>query len=66
MSKGFSAHTMPGFVMAAVGFLKTNPRPTRSELAHGISGNLCRCQDYDKILTSLMHGAEYMRRSSRA
>jgi xanthine dehydrogenase iron-sulfur cluster and FAD-binding subunit A len=27
-------------------------------LAHGISGNLCRCQDYDKILTALMRGAE--------
>ena len=53
---------MPGFVMAAVGFLKTNPNPTREELAHGVSGNLCRCQDYDKILTALMRGAEYMRR----
>ena len=37
--------------------------PTRAELAHGISGNLCRCQDYDKILTALMRGAEYMRRA---
>lgn len=55
------AFCMPGFIMAAVGFLKTNPAPTRAELAHGISGNLCRCQDYDKILTSLMRGAEYMR-----
>jgi aerobic-type carbon monoxide dehydrogenase small subunit (CoxS/CutS family) len=32
------------------------------KLAHGVSGNLCRCQDYDKILTALMKGAEYMRR----
>lgn len=65
--QGFQcAYCMPGFVMAAVGFLKTNPNPTRAELAHGVSGNLCRCQDYDKILTSLMRGAEYMRRSSRA
>src|SRR5204863_33970 len=31
------------------------------ELAHGVSGNLCRCQDYDKILTALMRGAEHMR-----
>jgi aerobic-type carbon monoxide dehydrogenase small subunit (CoxS/CutS family) len=53
---------MPGFVMSAVGFFKVNPNPTREELAHGISGNLCRCQDYDKILTSLMRGSEYMRR----
>jgi aerobic-type carbon monoxide dehydrogenase small subunit (CoxS/CutS family) len=65
--QGFQcAYCMPGFVMSAVGFLKTNPNPTRAELAHGVSGNLCRCQDYDKILTSLMRGAEYMRRTSRA
>jgi aerobic-type carbon monoxide dehydrogenase small subunit (CoxS/CutS family) len=60
--QGFQcAFCMPGFVMAATGFLKTNPNPTREELAHGVSGNLCRCQDYDKILTALMKGAEHMR-----
>jgi aerobic-type carbon monoxide dehydrogenase small subunit (CoxS/CutS family) len=60
--QGFQcAFCMPGFVMATVGYLKTNPNPTRQELAHGISGNLCRCQDYDKILTAMMRGAELMR-----
>jgi aerobic-type carbon monoxide dehydrogenase small subunit (CoxS/CutS family) len=60
--QGFQcAFCMPGFVMAATGYLKTNPNPTRQELAHGVSGNLCRCQDYDKILTALMKGAEHMR-----
>jgi len=63
-AQGFQcAFCLPGFVMATVGFLKANPTPTREELAHGISGNLCRCQDYDKILTSLMRGAEYLRRT---
>ena len=62
--QGFQcAFCMPGFVMAAVGFFKTNPAPTRDELAHGVSGNLCRCQDYDKILTALMRGGEYLRRT---
>ena len=62
--QGFQcAFCMPGFMMATVGFLKTNPNPTRQELAHGISGNLCRCQDYDKILTALMRAAEYSRRA---
>jgi aerobic-type carbon monoxide dehydrogenase small subunit (CoxS/CutS family) len=62
--QGFQcAFCMPGFVMATVGFLKTNPSPTREQLAHGISGNLCRCQDYDKILTAMLRGAENMRRS---
>ena len=60
--QGFQcAFCMPGFVMAAIGYLKTNPNPTRQELAHGVSGNLCRCQDYDKILTALMRGAEHLR-----
>src|SRR4051794_20514024 len=60
--QGFQcAFCMSGFVMAATGYLKTNPNPTRQELAHGVSGNLCRCQDYDKILTALMRGAEHMR-----
>jgi aerobic-type carbon monoxide dehydrogenase small subunit (CoxS/CutS family) len=62
--QGFQcAFCMPGFVMAATGYLKTNPNPTREELRHGVSGNLCRCQDYDKILTALMKGAENMRRA---
>jgi aerobic-type carbon monoxide dehydrogenase small subunit (CoxS/CutS family) len=62
--QGFQcAFCMPGFVMATVGYLKTNPSPTREELAHGISGNLCRCQDYNKILTAMMRGAELMRRT---
>jgi aerobic-type carbon monoxide dehydrogenase small subunit (CoxS/CutS family) len=65
--QGFQcAFCMPGFIMASVGFLKTNPNPNRSELAQGLSGNLCRCQDYDKILTAMMRGAENMRRASHA
>ncbi|MGE0158597.1 MAG: (2Fe-2S)-binding protein [Gemmatimonadales bacterium] len=60
--QGFQcAFCMSGFIMSAVGFLKKNPSPTREELAHGVSGNLCRCQDYDKILTALERGAELAR-----
>ena len=62
--QGFQcAFCLSGFTMATVGYLKTNPNPTRAELAHGISGNLCRCQDYDKILTAMMRGAENLRRA---
>jgi aerobic-type carbon monoxide dehydrogenase small subunit (CoxS/CutS family) len=61
--QGFQcAFCMSGFLMATVGFLKVNPNPTRDEMAHGISGNLCRCQDYDKILTAMMRGAENLRK----
>src|SRR6186713_2518642 len=57
--QGFQcAFCMPGFVMATVGFLKTNPSPTRQQLAHGISGNICRCADYNKILDVMMVAAD--------
>jgi aerobic-type carbon monoxide dehydrogenase small subunit (CoxS/CutS family) len=60
--QGFQcAFCMSGFIMATVGYLKVNPNPTRAELAHGISGNLCRCQDYEKILNAFMRGAELSR-----
>jgi aerobic-type carbon monoxide dehydrogenase small subunit (CoxS/CutS family) len=63
--QGFQcAFCMSGFIMSAVGFLKANPKPTREELAHGISGNLCRCADYDKILRAMMRGAAYMQQTS--
>ena len=56
--QGFQcAFCMSGFMMATVGYLKKHPNPTREQLAHGVSGNLCRCQDYDKILTAIERGA---------
>ena len=61
-AQGFQCgYCTPGFLMAAAGFLKTNPNPTRVELAQGVSGNICRCQDYEKILDALMLGAQYLR-----
>lgn len=64
--QGFQcAYCMSGFIMSAVGFLTKNPNPTREELAHGVSGNLCRCQDYDKILTALERGAALSREVAR-
>ena len=59
--QGFQcAFCMSGFIMATVGYLKTNPKPTRAELAQGISGNLCRCCDYNKILRSMLRAAKSM------
>jgi aerobic-type carbon monoxide dehydrogenase small subunit (CoxS/CutS family) len=64
--QGFQcAFCMSGFIMSAVGYVKAHPSPTREELAHGVSGNLCRCQDYDKILTALERGAALMREVAR-
>ena len=61
-SQGFQcAFCMSGFIMAATGFLKVNPNPTRDEMRHALSGNLCRCADYNKILDAMMKAAEYQR-----
>ena len=62
--QGFQcAFCMTGFVMSAVGYLQKHENPTRAELAHGLSGNLCRCADYDKILTTMERAAENMRQA---
>jgi aerobic-type carbon monoxide dehydrogenase small subunit (CoxS/CutS family) len=44
-----------------VGMLSKNPSPTREEAAELLSGNLCRCGDYDKILNTAMRAAELSR-----
>lgn len=52
------AFCAPGFIMAMVGMLNRNPSPTRAEAAQALSGNLCRCGDYNKILNSAIRAAE--------
>ena len=52
------AFCAPGFVMSMVGMLDRNPNPTREEAAQLLSGNLCRCADYNKILNTAMRAAE--------
>lgn len=55
------AFCAPGFIMSMAGMLSKNPNPTRAEAAHHLSGNLCRCGDYDKILDTAMRAAELSR-----
>ncbi|MFA4874191.1 MAG: (2Fe-2S)-binding protein [bacterium] len=43
----------PGMLMAAHALLRKNPRPTREEIATAISGNLCRCTGYVKIIDAI-------------
>jgi aerobic-type carbon monoxide dehydrogenase small subunit (CoxS/CutS family) len=47
----------PGQIMSAVGLLKANPKPTREEARHAMSGNLCRCGAYDHYLNAVMRAA---------
>ncbi len=51
----------PGFVMAAVKLLQENPHPDREMVKEGISGNLCRCTGYYKIVESIEAACGKMR-----
>jgi aerobic-type carbon monoxide dehydrogenase small subunit (CoxS/CutS family) len=56
------AFCAPGFIMSMVAMVEANNAPTRAEAAHALSGNLCRCCDYNKILDCALSAAEYSRR----
>lgn len=43
----------PGFVMAARALLNINPNPTDDEIRQALSGNLCRCNAYGRIIQSV-------------
>jgi len=42
-----------GMLMAAKGYLDTNPEPDKEEIRKAISGNLCRCTGYKKIVEAI-------------
>lgn len=44
---------MPGFIVAATELLAQNPTPTDEEIRVGISGNLCRCSGYVKVVDAV-------------
>jgi len=48
----------PGMIMAAEGLLRRNPAPTEAEIRTALSGNLCRCTGYAKIIESVQAAAE--------
>ena len=45
----------PGMLMSAVALLRKTPRPTEEEIKKGISGNLCRCTGYVKIVKAILN-----------
>jgi len=44
----------PGMLMSATALLQANPKPTEDDVRHGLSGNLCRCTGYRKIVEGVL------------
>ncbi len=51
----------PGMIMQAKALLDKNPNPTEQQVKEGLSGNLCRCGSYVKIVESVLAAARTMR-----
>ncbi len=48
----------PGMILTAYGLLKENPTPTEAEIRRALSGNICRCTGYAKIVEAIQSLAE--------
>ena len=46
----------PGFIMAAAGLLKVNPKPNEKEVRLALSGHLCMCQNFKKTIDAVVGG----------
>ena len=52
---------IPGMVLTAIALLKKNPDPSEEEIRRAISGNLCRCTGYQKIVEAISLAAQRMK-----
>jgi len=48
----------PGFVISATALLRENPSPTEDEIHTAISGNLCRCTGYQRVVQAIQNTAK--------
>ncbi|MEA3241163.1 MAG: (2Fe-2S)-binding protein [Pseudomonadota bacterium] len=53
----------PGMIMSTAFLLKNNPNPTEAEIRAGLSGNLCRCTGYNKIVDAIGDAAEKLKKN---
>lgn len=53
----------PGMVLTTIALLRVNPHPTEEEIRVALSGNLCRCTGYEKIVKAVQLAADKMDQS---
>lgn len=56
----------PGFIMSATALLQENPDPSKEEIVRAISGNLCRCTGYARIIEAIEDAAKRMKGGDQA
>ncbi|RME28449.1 MAG: (2Fe-2S)-binding protein [Deltaproteobacteria bacterium] len=56
----------PGMILSATALLERNPNPTEAEIRHTLSGNLCRCTGYQKIVEAVQDAAARLSAEERA
>ena len=52
----------PGMILSARNLLEKNPEPSELEIRQALSGNLCRCTGYQKIVEAVKTAADRMRK----
>jgi aerobic carbon-monoxide dehydrogenase small subunit len=53
----------PGMILSAKALLDENPNPTETDIRTAISGNLCRCTGYQKIVEAIQAAARIMQKT---
>ena len=53
----------PGMIMSAISLLNRNHRPTQSEIADFMDGNICRCGTYSRIISAIQKAATVLNES---
>jgi carbon-monoxide dehydrogenase small subunit len=54
----------PGFLVAAASLLERHPDPSEEQVRYWLSGNLCRCTGYDKIVRAVLDAAAELRQET--